>query len=56
MHAETGVKIGISIKCQRTLKLDNKKLAYNSNSTKIMIQDMNKVPRCVVVVPHQLHE
>jgi len=31
-------------------------VVYNSNSTKILIQDMNKVPRCTIVVPRQVHE
>jgi len=37
VHAETGIMINISFKCQLAWKLDSNKLAYNSNFTKITI-------------------
>ena len=44
-----GIATNIALKYQWTWKLDSNKLVYNSNSANIMIQDMNKVPHCVVV-------
>jgi len=56
MHTETDIMINATLKCQRTWKLDSNKRAYNSASTNIMIQDMNKVPSCTAVVPRQVYE
>ena len=35
-------------------KLDSNKLPYSSKSTNKMIQDMNRVPCCIVVAPSQI--
>jgi len=37
-------------KMPMNLEIDSKKLAYNSNFSEIMIQDMNKVPSCAVLL------